>query len=57
MNETAKGKIVLLDNLMARMEYNSTQKTWKLSGAITMGEQTALAEVLYFYRHKIFEAE
>jgi len=49
MNKT-ETRIVLIDNLLNRMEYNSTQRVWKLSGVITNNEYTALQEIVYSYR-------
>ncbi len=37
-------QIVLLRNLIERMEYNEKQSTWKLSGSITSGEFKALQD-------------
>ena len=44
MNERIEEKIVLLRNLMARIEYNEKQHNYKISGAITQDEFQALRE-------------
>ena len=39
-------RVLLLQNLMSRMEYNEPQGVWKLTGAITRGEREALVYAL-----------
>lgn len=48
--EKRQREVLLIDNLMNRLEYNRNNKTWKLSGCITQDEMEALSEMLREYR-------
>ncbi len=44
-------RMILLKNLLARMEYNEKQNHWKLNGVITVEEFQVLQDIL---QQKIF---
>ena len=48
-------RLVLMGNLLNRMDYNETQKTWRLTGNITEAEYESLQEAQRCLREKTGE--
>ena len=48
--KTEEERVILLDNLHNRMEYDENYNRYKLSGAITKAEHDALYHAIEIYR-------
>jgi hypothetical protein len=52
---TREEKLILLENLLQRMEYNEKNNYWKLSGSITRKEREAIRSAMEVYKESIIK--